>query len=365
MPSDQLLRSPFIAALDKYTLMDWVRSEKPKIAYAASFGLDYFEGDENFRSEIGYFLNRFDAVSLREESGVALAKEKFGIDADYVLDPVFLCPRKKYDTLADAGKLRLPDKSFLGSYILDPSPEKARLIMEISENLELKEYRIITDTYYLPLEKIRNMWDLDVLNEASVEEWLAVLRDSKFVITDSFHGICFSIILKKQFIAVFEKKSWRGLTRIESVLKKFCLEDRLIDPEISGLQLLSKPIDYDKVYAILDKEVGLSMEWLKTTFEKCSGLTKNKTTYDILDSRLDSLSEKLKSETILTEQRNHQNLQELEQRIMASHSWRIGRAITWFPRKAREFFKCIKQHGTSYTLKLFLDKAIHKGTSEY
>lgn len=85
-----------------------------------------------------------------------------------------------------------------------------------------------------------------------VEEWIRGFIDTEFVITDSFHGTVFSIIFNKPFISIANKS--RGLTRFESLLKLFQLEDRLIfsykDLNLNGF----KEIDWKKVNAILKRE---------------------------------------------------------------------------------------------------------------
>ena len=87
----------------------------------------------------------------------------------------------------------------------------------------------------------------------SVEKWLRGFYDAKFVITDSFHACVFSIIFHKQFVVVGNKE--RGMSRFESLLEMFGLEDRLVNigDDISSLS----KIDYvavDKIYDTLKEE---------------------------------------------------------------------------------------------------------------
>lgn len=90
----------------------------------------------------------------------------------------------------------------------------------------------------------------------SVETWLRGFYDAEFVITDSFHACAFSIIFKKQFVVLGNKK--RGMSRFESLLKMFGLEDRLVEKEININSL--KDIDYGSVYSKYNhlKEISLS-----------------------------------------------------------------------------------------------------------
>ncbi len=94
-----------------------------------------------------------------------------------------------------------------------------------------------------------------------VEEWIRGVIDAEFVITDSFHGTVFSILFNKPFIAIANKS--RGLTRFESLLKQFQLEDRLVFPTDNfNIDNLNE-IDREKTNAILVREKKRSMEFIK------------------------------------------------------------------------------------------------------
>ena len=94
-----------------------------------------------------------------------------------------------------------------------------------------------------------------------VEEWIKGFIDAEFVIANSFHGTVFSILFNKPFIAIANKS--RGLTRFESLLKLFQLEDRLIfsykDLNLNGL----KEIDWEKVNDTLKEERDNSEKFLE------------------------------------------------------------------------------------------------------
>ena len=94
-----------------------------------------------------------------------------------------------------------------------------------------------------PFEK-DNTKPLNDRIKPSVESWLRGFEDADFVVTDSFHACVFSILFKKQFIVVGNKK--RGNARFNSLLKMFGLEDRLVDESTDFTRL--KGINYDEVY---------------------------------------------------------------------------------------------------------------------
>ena len=332
LPSDQVLRPCYVIIFDRYTLMDWVRDDKPKISYASSFGDDSFEEDDNFRAEMGFYLNRFDAISVREDSAVSLIKENFNLDAEQVLDPVFLCNFEIYKNLAMEGKARLPKKPFLGGYILDPSEERAAFLQNLLLSLNLDKYCIMIDANIPAAALESSIWGINHLKNATVEEFIACIDECEYFVTDSFHGICFSIIFKKQFIVIYNEKQNRGSARISSFLKKINLEKRFVDDinKIDTYYILQNPINYDEVYNILNSEIIRSRTWLKNTLDKVSSLKKNKSVYDIMDDKF----------------------QEIEKKYAIIYN------NIWLYRKIKGFFRCIKQHGVVYTIKLFIKKTL-------
>lgn len=259
--SDQLWRPLFAQEYDWCFLLDWVRDDKYKISYSTSFGTEEFEGDSYSYAKEAYLLKRINKISVREKSGQKIVMDMTGKNADVVLDPVFLCDVKVYEDMATIGKMRIPKDSFVGAYLLDITPKKENVLLEISKTYTDRKYIAITDyANAYASEKV------SVLDDPSIEEWLAMIEYCEYFITDSFHGICFAIILKKQFLAVFDKKNWRGYDRIKNILEMFGLSERLIESDEVDVaeKLRNNRIDYDDVYKILEKEKKASIEYLMT-----------------------------------------------------------------------------------------------------
>ncbi|MBD5526616.1 MAG: 4Fe-4S dicluster domain-containing protein [Lachnospiraceae bacterium] len=118
--SDQLFNADLYYRFGEMITLDWVTDNHRKIAYAASFGHDVFWGRDEQRATMAHYMQKFDAFSVREEDGIKLAKEYFGVDAEWVLDPVFLCDKKHYLKLAENTKHKSTEKHIF-SYILDSS----------------------------------------------------------------------------------------------------------------------------------------------------------------------------------------------------------------------------------------------------
>ncbi len=219
--SDQIWRPQYYRKIEKMFLSFTKGWNVKRIAYAASFGSDVWEYSSKQTRECGLLLNAFNFISVREESGVDLVKKHFKCDSAHVLDPTMLLDAKDYLNLLDNTVLDAEYKSnVVMQYILDENESTNRLIADIASNMGLVVKRANSrfEDYNAPImQRI----------QPSVESWIKNFCEASFVITDSFHATVFSILFHRPFFVFANKK--RGTARIESLLKCFGLEDRIIE----------------------------------------------------------------------------------------------------------------------------------------
>lgn len=115
--SDQVFRFAY-NSVDSPNFLGWMHGRKLFLSYAASFGVDYFEGGRSAALKIGKLLSRFDAHSVRESSGVDIMKKIFGMDAIQVLDPTLLLNPEDYQPIIDSEECSQPEK-YVGVMFLD------------------------------------------------------------------------------------------------------------------------------------------------------------------------------------------------------------------------------------------------------
>ena len=233
----KVLYDMYLSFLDNYPCR--------KISYAASLGVDYWEYSTEQTKACRRLIEQFDAVSVREKSAIKLIQDKLGYrQVEHVLDPTLLISANEYLDLCKDEKIN--DK-IIGCYILDQSQFKVEIVNKVSDTLNLPY--VICSNY--------------VTSGFSVEKWLAMFRDSEYIVTDSFHGVVFSIIFKKQFIVIANDK--RGGDRFSSLLSLFNLSNRIIQSidEIDGLHT----IDYSEVYNILHKYKDYSIDFLLSSLK--------------------------------------------------------------------------------------------------
>ena len=206
--SDQVWRRPYMEFGLKVMFLNFVKGNRKKISYAASFGIeDLSEYSTKEILLVKKYLSTFNGISVREDDGVRICNS-IGINAINVLDPVFLLSRNDYVNLAM--QKTLPSEGNLFVYILDNLDKNNSQICEVAKKHNFSPFFIT----------------LNLKKKKSVEQWLRSFYDADFIITDSFHACAFSIIFNKDFYIIGNKG--RGLSRIKSLLKQFYLENRLI-----------------------------------------------------------------------------------------------------------------------------------------
>lgn len=263
--SDQMW-TPLATNLVGYTFfLDFVALDKKKIAFSTSFGQDKFEADEKICQTAGDYLKRFDAISVREYTGVDICKNKFGVDAEQIIDPVFLLSAKDYDELAESVSVDVP-KKYLLSYILDPTPEKERAVEDIAKKEGLEILSVFNMRDY---EKNAEKWSIGrKLPRPTTEEFLCYVKNCSYLVTDSHHGACMGIIYERPYVAITNAS--RGVTRFETVAKAFGLESRVLYDPRDALtnEEIHKPIDYVSVLEKIEAEKKRASKWLENAFNK-------------------------------------------------------------------------------------------------
>lgn len=199
--SDQVWRPKFVYCIYDYFGAFFRDLPIKRIVYAASFGVDNWEYSPIQTRECTALVRKFNAISVREESGVKLCKKHLGVDAAWVLDPTLLL--KKEDYLQICENVPVCTEKYLAAYILDENEQVAETCKKeaCSRGLVVKILRA------------------DSKSTLPVSEWLAIFRDASYVVTDSFHGMVFSIIWGKEFKCLYNQS--RGSARFDSLLKLY------------------------------------------------------------------------------------------------------------------------------------------------
>lgn len=287
--SDQMWTESTTELVGYSFFLDFVDKEKKKVACATSFGASHFNTDLKMRYTARDYLKQFDAISVREESGVEICHKAFGINAEQIIDPIFWEGKTIFDQLVDSETENELPEHYLLCYILDPDEEKKKFVKYIAEKnkltilsvLGMKEYNINKDCWHIG----------QLVEKPAIEEFVLLVKKCDFLITDSHHGTCMGIIYEKNYFALGNKK--RGIDRFLTVAEKLGTQNRVVTQpfDYDRVNTVSK-IDYKQVRFKLEQEILRAKEWLKKAFEK-ETIPGEETVYSLL-RRIEKLEEQVR-----------------------------------------------------------------------
>lgn len=242
---------------DKYKLgyyyMDFLKGRKAKrIAYAASFGHDNIKDimRNEFMEYVKPFVGQFNNISVREKTGIRILEDAWGIkDVKEVADPTLLLTADDYSELIENSSAKYEKIQPIFTYNILETPEISDFV------------RRVQDERRQAVRGISIGGDRDEVLPP-VELWLKGFRDAELVITNSFHGMMFSIINNTDFIVIGREDG--GLSRVRDFLDKYGIKGRFVDENKLASFDTSKleDVDWKSVNGKLDQVRIYSGDWL-------------------------------------------------------------------------------------------------------
>lgn len=242
--SDQIWRPRYVYNIRHMFLEQFANLNIRKIAYAASFGTSDWEYTESQSKDCCHLIKKMPYISVREDSGVILCRRHLNVEAQQVLDPTLLVEKEDYLKVCENTE-EMDWQGDLFCYLLDNNASSNKLIDHVCSKLNYQKYVIAPQ---------------EALKCETVTRWLQAFNNAKFVICDSFHGVVFSIIFHKPFIAIANKS--RGLSRFTSLLELFDLKDRLVVTTDDVDSVINKTINWNNVDIIKHENVKRSISFL-------------------------------------------------------------------------------------------------------
>lgn len=256
--SDQVWRPCYNVGYLYFNYLDFISSNNIKrIAYATSFGTSDFIYTEDQIKRCKSLINKFDAVSVREESALKYCNDLFSYDkAKLVLDPTLLLNRTVYESLTKSD--RDVNRGKLFCYILDNNEKTQDVIYDLCKAINIKA------SYVLPrYGRKRNFRHQNTI--CSVQSFLISLMNAKYVLTDSFHGCVFSIIFNKPFVCIGNE--YRGNDRFLTLQKLFNIESRFTNKnDVESIKLiLDKDLDWNQINNFKKHYVEESIKFIESS----------------------------------------------------------------------------------------------------
>lgn len=241
--SDQVFRAEWVP---DHWFLDFVDTEKNKIAVSASYGKKNINVTKIRKNKIQYFLSRFNAISVREIYGVKLTKD-LGSKAVNIIDPVFYLTKQQY---IDKLGLEKQHENNLFVYIRDLDENKKQLCCNIADKLNLHIFFADDNT--------------------QVQDFLSGIYNSSFVITDSYHGLCYSVIFNKKYLCIMNER--RGLDRFDSLIdtlglnRCFFINEREL--QVKDNKALSDSENWDSVNDVIKIKSDEAKNWIEVALRK-------------------------------------------------------------------------------------------------
>lgn len=226
--------------------LSFVPNGKRRLSYASSIGVSSWTAESSLTRLISNELERFERISCRERDGIKILNDTFKVSAEYVLDPTMLF--EGYPELTGQPS----SKNTLVYYPLFGGVEMESFSKELAHLLGLE---------FLNNNPISTWLGGRTWNRLSIVDWIRNFAESKFIVTQSYHGTVFSILYKKPFITIYSGKK---ISRISNLLEELGIQDRLFST-VEDARLARPwdiPIDYDKVYRELSHMRKKSWDYL-------------------------------------------------------------------------------------------------------
>lgn len=248
--SDQIW-SPYLKFKGFYYL-DF--TQKKKIAYAPSTGTGTCS--ETYQHNVKSLIERFDAVSVREEDGMKMLSSFLNKDVCTVLDPTLLVTTEQWESIT----YPIKETDYILCYFLTPNLWYMNYVKEYAKKKGLKLFIFATNPEYSHYG--------DSALKVGPDGFLSYIRYAKKVFTDSYHASIFSILFRKDFVT-FERFAAHSAnnqnTRVENLFQKFRLQSYFVGPRrLNEVETLPVP-SYEKVFTVLEQERNKSLDFLRSS----------------------------------------------------------------------------------------------------
>lgn len=244
--SDQVW-SPTCVGFDPVYFLTFAESSK-KNSYAASIATNNIP--ENLKDEFIKRVSDFSNCSLREQSGADLVKKLTGKDAFVSIDPSMLLKKEDWDKLCSDN---VPDTPYILLFTVPKPKNLVKYALELAEKHNCKV--LFLNNFIRKIKHER----LTYIDPVSNNDFISLIKNAKFVCTNSFHGNAFSLLYHKNFVVetdTFAKKNIRS----ENLMLSLGLKSRILSTE--NTPDICDNTDWDKVDGLIEKERERSKNYL-------------------------------------------------------------------------------------------------------
>lgn len=248
--SDQVFND-VCTGFDKTYFLDFVPDEK-KYTYAASFGFNTLPVEK--REAYHERLKGFQRLSIREESGCKIVESVVDTIPECHIDPTFLLPKEEWEKIVIEPKRKKP-------YILVFSVLKPVHMIDYALKLgREKDCEVLyLENYAFPKKK-----GLHYIGPVAPNEFIGLIKNAEYIVTNSFHGMAFSIMYQKKFIVELNTSASRNYRCADLLAKLGIKNNELVEGKV---EIEKAQYNWEKVQCVIEQEREKSLEYLKSITE--------------------------------------------------------------------------------------------------
>lgn len=226
-----------------------------KSSYAASFGFSQIP--DEYKAEYKRLLEGFKHISVRESDGKTIVEDLLGREnVEVSVDPTCLISADMWNEIASESE----ENGYVLLYLLEKSEYLINYAKELARMNNTKVV-IISDA-------IKKISGLEYKSFIGPDEFVGLFKNAKYVVTNSFHGLMFSVIFEKEFYVMYQQYAGAPNSRLINFVDEYGLEERVLSQD---QPVFTKKIDYSRVREILELHRQESLDYvmsLKENYEE-------------------------------------------------------------------------------------------------
>lgn len=244
----------------RFYFADYNAIKTRRISYAPSLGVNSIS--DKIKPEITQSISKFDAISVREGNAAELLMRYTTIKPAIVVDPTFLLRADDWRSIFHEIQKDKQDRGYVFSMFLTDNPNHWKAAMSFAKGSGLRHVIV-------PYRGFSYFQSGEIHANAGLGDLLCLIQNARYVLTDSFHIMVFSIIYQKQFYTFqrFRENEFTSQNvRVSDLLKRVGLENRLLPFGCKQVDDL-KNIDYEEPTMKLEREITNSKQFLMNAIE--------------------------------------------------------------------------------------------------
>lgn len=245
--SDQTWNSIWNDGILPEYFLEYAPEGKKRIAFSASFGRTQLDSGEIEKTRP--LIQKYDAVSVRESSGLEILKQMGYTKGIHIMDPTLILSHDEW--IKNLPIFRKERKPYVLMYQLNYNPQMEKYALQIANDRNVQ------------LVKICSVWKTKltpgkIIQFPAIEEFLSLIKFADYIVTDSFHGTAFSLNFNKQVFVCYPN---RFSTRLQSILSLTGQEARVID-DFTRRWDEFEPINFNVVNEVLKSERQKALKFI-------------------------------------------------------------------------------------------------------